>query len=125
VKQFLSYTVVALPLVVVATLGIGTTLDEVGRRSLWWAAGIALAVQFVAFGVLLGVRGRRNAFLLAFLGGGLARLGTLGVAGLTVTGMDTGLAPAPLVLGLAGYFFALLLLEALFLRHGTRTESTE
>lgn len=124
-KYFLSYAGVAVPLIVFATVGIGAGLDDVGRRSLVWAAAISLVVQLCAFGVLLGVRGRGNAFLLAFFGGGMARLAVVGVAGLLVTTMETGLAPAPLVLGLAGYFFALLLLEGLFLWLSTRTESTE
>jgi hypothetical protein len=124
-RQFLLYTGVALALVVVATVGVGFALDPIGRRSLVWAASIALTVQLAAFGVLLWARRRGNAFMLAFLGGGAARLGVLGVAGLLTTQTGTSLAAAPLLLGLAGYFFALLLLEGWFLRRSTRNETTE
>lgn len=124
-KEFLHYTVLALILVAVATLGIGALLDDAGRRSLIWAAVVAIPVQLVAFAALLKLRDQGNAFLLAFLGGGAVRLGVLGVAGLLTTQMETGLAAAPLMLGLAGFFFALLLLEGWFLRQGTRTDTTE
>jgi hypothetical protein len=125
VKQFFLYAGVALALVAAATGGVGVALDPIGRRSLLWAAAIALTVQLAAFGVLLWARRRGNAFMLAFLGGGAARLGVLGVAGLLTTQTETGLAAAPLLLGLAGYFFALLLLEGWFLRRSTRNDTTE
>ena len=121
-KDFLLYAAVASALVVATTLGVGVALDPIGRRSLMWAAAIALSVQLAAFALLSWTRERGNAFLLAFLGGGAARLGVLGVAGLLVTQTETGLAAAPLLLGLAGYFFALLLLEGWFLRRGTRND---
>lgn len=124
-KEFLRYAAVALALVATATLGVGAALGPVGRRSLLWAAAIALSVQLVAFGVLLWARDRGNAYLVAFLGGGAARLGVLGVAGLLTTRTETGLAAAPLLLGLAGYFFALLMLEGWFLRRSTRIETSE
>ncbi|MDT8369476.1 MAG: hypothetical protein RQ745_09740 [Longimicrobiales bacterium] len=124
-KAFLLYTVIACTVIAGATLGVGATLDPVGRRSLVWAAGIAIPVQLIAFGALLRTRDQGNAFLLAFAGGGAARLGVLGVAGLLVTRMESDLAAAPLMLGLAGYLFALLLLEGLFLRMGARTRTTE
>jgi len=124
-KDLVRYSVLALVLVAGATLGIGALLDPVGRRSLQWAAGIALLVQLVAFAVLLRLRDAGSTFLLAFLGGGAARLGVLGVVGLLTTKLETGLAAAPLLLGLAGYFFALLLLESWFLLGSTRTEFAE
>ncbi len=124
-KSFLAYAAVALALVAAATVGVGAALDPVGRRSLAWAAAIALAVQFAAYALLMWARGRGNAFMLAFLGGGAARVGVLGVAGLLTTQTETGLAAAPLLLGLAGYFFALLLLEGWFLRRSTESDRTE
>lgn len=124
-RDFLLYAAVAFALVAAATVGVGAVLDPVGRRSLVWAAAVALPVQLAVFGALLWARDRGNAFMLAFLGGGAARLGVLGVAGLLTTQTETGLAAAPLLLGLAGYFFALLLLEGWFLRRSTRNEQTE
>ena len=124
-KTFLLYAVAATTLVVVLTVGVGAMLDPVGRRSLTWAAAIAVPVQLVAFGVLLWARDRGNAFMMAFLGGGAARVGVLGVAGLLATRTDTSLAAAPLLLGLAGHFFAMHLLEGWFLHRSTRTDTTE
>jgi len=124
VKEFLHYTALALILVVLATVGIGALLDPASRSSLRWAAVVAIPVQLVAFAALLMLRDRGNAFLLAFLGGGAARLAVLGVAGLLATQTETSLEAAPLLLGLAGFFFALLLLEGWFLRRGIRTDTT-
>lgn len=128
-KTFLSYTLVAVLLVALATAGFGLALDPVGRRSLMWAGVVAIPVQLLAFGAILWTRRAgeeaNNAFLLAFLVGGAARVGVLGVAGLLVTQTETDLAAAPLLLGLAGYFFALLLLEGWFLHRSTRIDTTE
>jgi len=124
-KRFLLYSLFAVALIVTVTFGIGVTLDEVGRTSLWWAAGIALPIQLLAFALLIWTQGRGNVFLVAFLGGTAARLAVLGVAGALVTMTETGLAAGPLILGLAGYFFALLLLEGMFLRAGVETERAE
>jgi len=128
-RTFLTYTLVAVLLVAVATAGFGMILDSAGRRSLMWAAAVALPVQLLAFGAILWTRRAgeeaSNGFLLAFLSGGAARLGVLGVAGLLVTEMETDLVAVPLLLGLAGYFFALLLLEGWFLHSSTRIDTTE
>lgn len=124
-REFLLYMVAAVGMVAVLTIGVGALLDPVGRWSLAWAALIAVPVQLAAYAALMRARGPGNAFLMAFLGGGAARIGVLGVAGLVATRMDTGLAVAPLLIGLAGYFFAMLLLEAWFLQRGTRTDRTE
>ena len=43
-------------------------------------------------------------------------MAALGVVGVGATTLDTGLGLEPLILGLAGFFFALLLLEAWFVR---------
>lgn len=124
-KRFLLYALVAVAIVGLATAGMGAALDETGRRSLWWAAGIALPVQLLAFALLIWTRDRGNAFLVAFLAGAAVRLLAVGIAGALVTMTETGLAAGPLILGLAGYFFALLLLEGWFLRAGVKTERAE
>ena len=127
-KTFLTYTLVAV-LETALSLGSFKRFGVVDWRSLVWAAVVAIPVQLLAFGAILWTRRAgeeaNNAFLVAFLFGGAARLGVLGVAGLLVTQTETDLAAAPLLLGLAGYFFALLLLEGWFLRSGTRIDTTE
>lgn len=91
-------------------------LDTAGRKGLMVAALIALAIQGFAFVALLGLKEREQGFLLAMLGGAFTRMAALGVVGVGATTLDTGLGLEPLVLGLAGFLFALLLLEAWFVR---------
>lgn len=102
-------------------VGIGTGvfwafLDSAGRNGLLVAGAIALAIQGFAFVALLGLKEREQGFLLAMLGGAFTRMAALGVVGVGATTLDTGLGLEPLILGLAGFFFALLLLEAWFVR---------
>ena len=93
-------------------------LDGAGREGILWAAGLALPVQWAAFGLLLALRDRGQGFLLAFAGGTMARLGVLGAAGVVVTVVETGVGVGALLLGLAGFLFLLALLEAFFLQGG-------
>ncbi len=104
-------------LIVVGGVGLlWPFLDPAGRNGLMVAGGIALAIQGFAFFALLGLQGREQGFLLAMLGGAATRLAALGVVGVGATTLDTGLGLEPLVLGLAGFFFALLLLEAWYVK---------
>lgn len=106
-------------LIVAALVGLlWRALDEAGRTGILWAAGLALAVQWFAFGLLLALRGRGQGLLLAMAGGTMARLGVLGAVGVVVTVVETGVGAEALLLGLAGFLFALALLEAVFLRSG-------
>ncbi len=111
--------VAASTLVVAALVGLlWQGLDEAGRTGVLWAAGLALGVQWFAFGLMLALRSRGQGFLLAMAGGTAARLGILGAAGVMVTVVETGVGAEALLLGLAGFLFALALLEAMFLRGG-------
>ena len=65
----------------------------------------------------------RKRFLLMWAGGTVVRMGVILGAALILTQVE-GLPPAPTLLGLAGFFFGLLLLEPLFLRP-KRAETTE
>ena len=87
------------------------------------AALIAYPIQMVAFFMLIRFWGEGNRFLLVWVGGTVVRMGVLLVVALVVSLTET-LPPAPTLLGLAGFFFGLLLLELLFLRP-RGTESTE
>ena len=117
-KRWTAYAV-ASALVVAALVGLlRQVVDEAGRSGLLWAAGLALAVQWFAFGLMLVLRGRNQGFLLAMAGGTMARLGVFGAAGVVVTVVETEVSAKALLLGLAGFLFALALLEAVFLRGG-------
>lgn len=84
-----------------------------GRRGLVAAGAVAWSVQVVAFGLLLQHRCRPRRFLAVWAGGTLIRMAVVGVAAFAATRI-TSLATAPTLLGLAGFFFGLLLLEPLF-----------
>lgn len=99
----------------VVILALWPALDPAGRRGLLIAAAIALPVQFLAFVGLMKVRGQLNGFLAVWVGGTLLRVVVIGITAFFAirSGID-GL--APMLLGLAGFFFGLLLLEPVFFR---------
>lgn len=115
-RRWVAYAGASTLVVAGATGALWALLDPAGRRGIAAAAGAALVVQWTAFALLLVLSGRDNGLLLGMAAGTAARLGALGVAGLVVSFGDFGLGQAPLVLGLAGFLFALALLEAFFLR---------
>lgn len=84
-----------------------------------WAALAAYGLQVAAFGALWKVRGRANAFFVAWGGGTLVRLGAVLALGLWLARGSADVA-APLLLSFAGFLFVLLLLEPLFFRAGLR-----
>ena len=98
-------------------------LSPSARTGLLVAALVAYPVQMVAFFLLVRYWGQTKRFLIVWVGGTVARMGVILVAALVLTRVEA-LPPAPTLLGLAGFFFGLLLLEPLFLRAG-RPESTE
>lgn len=79
------------------------------------AAAVALPVMVVSFAVLVRTRGAGSGFFAAWIGGVLLRLLILGAVVAAVLAVDA-LDPAATLLALAGFFFALLLLEPLFFR---------
>ncbi len=115
-NRWTRYMAAALLLVGAGTGMAWVFLDSAGRKGLLVAGGIALAIQGFAFVALLGLKEREQGFLLAMLGGAFIRMAALGVVGVGATTLDTGLGLEPLILGLAGFLFALLLLEAWFVR---------
>lgn len=89
------------------------------RASIGWAAVAAYGLQVVAFAALWSVRERVNAFLVAWGGGTLVRLGAVFALGLWLT-RGAVEAAAPLLVSFAAFLFVLLLLEPLFFRAGLR-----
>lgn len=98
----------------VAVLAVGTAFlgEDVYRlSSLGLSVGIALPVQWVSFALLLRFRGQPNGFLGAWLGGFLLRLlGVAVVAGVVILKRNA-FDPLAALLGVAGLFFVLHLLE--------------
>jgi len=123
VTQFLRYGGVALAFVLVVIAGCWLWLSPEGRTGILVAAGVAYPIQMLAFFLLVRFFEDRKRFLLVWVGGTVVRMGVILGAALVLTRAD-GLPPAPTLLGLAGFFFGLLLLEPLFLRPN-RAETTE
>lgn len=78
------------------------------------AGVIAFPVQMLLFAVMSRVRVGTNAFLAAWVGGMLARLVVVGLVALVVT-RSSRLPEVPTLLGLAGFFLMMVLVEPLFL----------
>lgn len=110
------YSLASFVFVLTVTGFLWPWLDPAGRKGILVAGLVALPVQIAAFGLLLKLRRRRNAFLGVWIGGTLARMGLLLVMALVVIRMPA-LAPAPTLLALVGYLFGMLLMEPLFFRN--------
>ena len=95
-------------------------LAPISRWGVVGAALVALPVQIVSFSLLLRYRGRARAFLVAWVGGTLARMSVIAVVGLIAVRSDTQGA-VPMLFALASFFFGLLLLEPIYFR-GARGE---
>ena len=120
-KTWLRYLGIAGLVAALVAMGAVLFLEGGRERGLLWAAGMALAVQVGAFGLLLRYRGRPQGFLAAWLGGTMARLLGLGGMAVIVVRRDD-IDPLWALLGIAGLFFVLHLLEPLALR-GSRPET--
>lgn len=113
----LKYGVSALLLIGVLVLALWPFLDQPQRRGVLTAGSIALPVQVAAFSVLVRYR-EGNRFLAAWAGGMVLRVLVVVLTAVVVIQTATPSGTATL-LALAGFFFALLLLEPLHLRRGS------
>ena len=90
-------------------------LDPEALRGIVIAAAIALPVQIGAFALLIRYRDNTNGFLAIWAGGTLVRMVVVGIV--AAVAIRSGAAGAvPMLLGLAGFFFGLLLLEPIYFR---------
>lgn len=123
-RRVAAYAAAALLLTVVLTVPLWPWLEAEARSGLVTAAAIAVAAQVVAFGALVRLQGRPQGFLLGFAGGVLARMGLVAAVAMAATASDMSRPrTVAVVLGLIGYLFALVLLEAWFIQD--RTDSTQ
>ncbi|MFH1765193.1 MAG: hypothetical protein ABIF09_13475 [Gemmatimonadota bacterium] len=113
--QFFRYGGVAFLVLLLVNAGLWPWLSPSARTGIFVAALVAYPIQMLAFFLLVRYWGEGNRFLLVWVGGTVVRMAVILVAALMLTRVD-GLPPAPTLLGLAGFFFGLLLLEPLFLR---------
>jgi hypothetical protein len=78
-----------------------------------------VGLQLAAFALLLAVREKPHLFMGGWLGGMILRFGGLGLV-LYWASRTSVLPRTPLVIGLVGFVFVLLLLEPVFLRWDLR-----
>jgi hypothetical protein len=122
-KRVALYAGACLAVVVVSAGALALWLTPAQLRGLLAAGAIALVVQVVGFALLTGAWDRTRRFLAVWVGGTLVRFAVVGVAAWWVA-RRAGPDPAATLLGLAGYLFAMLLLEPVFVRAGSDTENT-
>lgn len=111
----LRYGAAAVAVIGLLTLGIVPFLEPAGRLGVLVAAAVAVPVQIAAFAVLVRYRGEVKGFMAAWAGGMALRALTLLVVAVLVIRSGTESA-IPLLLSLAGFFFALLLLEPIYFK---------
>lgn len=112
-KASLKYAGTAASLVALTTVALWPFLDPTARRGVVVAGAIALPTQIAAFWLLLNARGRLKAFLVVWVGGTLMRLAIVGLVAFLAYRSSADGAVA-MLLALAGFFFALLLLEPIY-----------
>ena len=119
-KQLGRYAIAALAVVVVALALAWTLLAHEGRLSVVAAAAIAWPTQIGLFALLLRAQSDPARFMMWWGAGILGRVGVVATVGLLM-GRLGSIDPAVLLMSLVGIFFALLLLEPVFL---ARSENT-
>jgi len=116
-RRILGYTSASMATVAVLTGGLWPWVGSAARDGLLSAAMLALVFQVPAFALLVWIQDKPQGFLLGLAGGMLARMGLVAVVAVVAT---AGGARRPwtvaMVLGLVGYLFVLVLLEAWFIR---------
>jgi hypothetical protein len=116
-SRTLGYAVSCALLILLGVVASWPWLDESGRTGVLIAAAVALPLQIALFAALRWGWSKKENFMAAWIGGILTRL--LAVATVAVAVSLSTLSPAPTLLSLAGFFFAMLLLEPLFLKPRT------
>jgi hypothetical protein len=114
------YSAAGMAVVVTAIALAWTFLSGDGRESLLTAAVIAWPLQVGFFALLVRFQHDPSRFLIWWGAGMLGRMIVLAAVGIGLSRMGS-LEPEVLVMSLAGFFFALLLLEPLFLDRGNQT----
>ena len=119
-KAWVSYAVAGLVVTLVGA-GIALLLVEADARSgVWFAAGVAYALQLLSFALLVAVREKTKLFLAGWLGGLVLRFSVIGAVAFWLSRRSV-LPLAPTLLSLVTFVFLLLLMEPLFLRRGLQT----
>jgi hypothetical protein len=114
-RRWLAYAATSVAVLLVGCV-VGLLLAPPGAAgALWLAAGVALAVQLLAFALLVAFGQEQRGFLLGWLGGIALRFLAVLVVALAVSRADS-FHLATTLLSLVAFVFLLLLLEPIFLR---------
>lgn len=109
------YALISILIVGVGSAILVALLDSTGRSGVLIAAGIALPIQVLAFGLLTRAQGDVTRFFMWWGAGIALRVAVVAGVGLASTRIDPD-ARTALVLSLVGFFFVLLLLEPILLK---------
>ena len=112
-RRFAKFAVVTAAVVLVLAWGLTLVMtDPAASRAVWVSAGVAVLVQFAAFGL---TRATQPANVVAGWGAGMIlRVMALAAYALLVVS-SLGLLMGPALLSLAGFFFVTTLIEPVFL----------
>lgn len=111
----LRYATVGTGVVALAVLLSWPFLDPGARRGVVAAALVALPVQIASFALMQRFRGQVDRFLIAWVGGTVLRMLTIGFVAFVVVRSGSGNV-MPTLVALASFFFGLLLLEPIYFR---------
>ena len=118
-KSWFAYAATGLLATTSIALLARTLVSASDTRAIWLAAGVAYAIQLVAFAALLAWRGQGQLFLLAWLGGMMLRFAVLGFGAFLLSRTPV-LPRGTTLVSYVGFVFLLVLLEPLFLRWDLR-----
>ena len=119
-KAWLAYAATGLVVTLAGVLVALLLVDAAAAPAVWFAAGLAYALQLASFAVLVAVRGRNELFLAGWAAGLVARFAAVGGVAFWLS-RDEVFPREAALLSLVAFVFLLLLLEPLFLRRGLQT----
>lgn len=123
-RRTLAYALACVALAAVAVVGLSPLLEREQEAGLLMAGAVATVVQVGVFALLQSLRHRTHGFLAVWAGGALVRLALVGLVAWWVYRAGAPDLTATL-LGLAGFLFAMLLMEPAFLGPATATKGTD
>lgn len=109
-------------LVAVTAGALGPFLPQGAGAGLWAAGASAWVIQVVAVWARIRYGSRPERLLAVWGWSAGGRLVAIGLAGLAVTRFE-GLHPVSTLVGLAGYLFAMLLMEPVLVRFGPTNQT--
>lgn len=116
------YLLACVALVAASAAGISPLLPPAARPGLWVAGSVACTIQVAAAAARIRWGGRPERLLAVWGWSAGVRLGAIGLAAFGVYRFEV-LHPVSTLVGLAGYLFAMLLMEPALLRPGSTIQT--